>query len=187
MEKETIVQFVCFVTDHDLNRFGPEWENYAKRFINKRVEPLLQQQIGEAKTKFRYISKHEWPNSDFQFKFMNERRSEHFTEQSVKVVQAGGYKPLQEEKRGTSEVDDNKLIAFISPDETDIDSYRRLPLFRHLNIYQAYYENCTYGYVMEFFVSETDTNEFLVHLKQKAVLESGLYKECLVPHIKALI
>ena len=183
MKKDTIVQFVCFVTDHDLDAFGTEWENYAKKFIHKKTEPLLQQQAGETKNKFRYVSKHEWPTSDFQFKFMNERRSEHFPDHSVKVVQAGGYIPLQQENRYPEEADNIKLIAFISHDETDIESYRRLPLFHHLNIYQAYYENCTYGYVMEFFVPEKDSDELLLLLKQRTVLETGLYKECLVPHI----
>ena len=182
MKKNSIVQFVCFVTDHTLEIFGPEWEYFAKRFMNNNTEQILQQQLGESKNKFQFISQHEWPNSDFQFKFMKERRSEHFPVHTVRVMQAGGYIPLQQEKRKNKETGDIKLLAFVSHDESDIKFYRGLTLYSQLNIYQAYYESCTYGYVMEFFVPKADANELLLLLKQRTHVETGLYKECLVPH-----
>src|SRR6185503_12146046 len=114
MKKDTIFQFVCFITNLGLDEFAPKWEQYAKRLNIKKAEPSLQQQVPGTKSRFRYISRHEWPNQDFQFSFMDERKSEHFPEHNVKVVQTGGYVSLHVEKRISPEDDDLKLIAFIS-------------------------------------------------------------------------
>ncbi len=183
MIKDTIVQFVCFVTNLKLDEFAPKWERYAEKLIHKKSEPVLQQHAAETKTKFRYVSQHEWPDRDFHFIFTNEKRSEHFPEHNVRVLQAGGYIPLHLKKRNSEKDGDIKLIAFISHDENDLDFYRQLPLYRHLNIHQAYYESCTYGYVLEFFVPEDAADELLLQLKQRSGVEAGIYKECLVPHV----
>jgi hypothetical protein len=182
MKKNTITQFVCFVTDLKPDEFMPKWERYAKRLMVGSSEKSLQQQ-GERKNKFRYISQHVWPDQDFRFTFMNERQSEHFPEHNVKVVQAGGYTPLDGEYEHDEENGDHKLIAFVSHDETDLDFYRNLSLYHSLNIYQAYYESCLYGYVLEFIVSETDINELALVLKQRPGVEIGIYKDCLVPSL----
>lgn len=182
MIKDTIVQFVCFVTNLELDEFAPKWEEYAKKLISKKQEQNLQQQVTETKNKYRYLSQHVWPDRDFQFTFMNERKSEHFPEHNVRVVQIGGYILQQQKKRILEDDGDSKLIAFISHNENDIDFYRQLPLYRRLNIYQAFYESCTYGYVLEFFAPEKDAEELLLQLKQRPGVEAGIYKECLVPH-----
>lgn len=182
MKKDTIVQFVCFATNLNLDAFAPNWERYAKRLMNNKVEPVLQQ-AAAAKNKFRYISQHEWPDRDFRFTFMNERKSEHFPEQNVKVVQIGGYISLQGSRRKPEQDSDVKLIAFISHDENDIDFYRQLPLYHVLHIHQAYYESCSYGYVLEFFVPENKADEVLLELKQRSGVEAALYKECFVEQL----
>jgi hypothetical protein len=182
MIKDTIVQFVCFITKLDLDEFAPKWERYAKRLMDKKNEPVLQQQLAGIKTKFQYVSQHEWPNRDFDFTFMNEKKSEHFPEHNVRVIQAGGYIPLQLQRRHLGDKGDIKIIAFIGHDETNIDFYQKLTLYRHLNIHQAYYESCSYGYVLEFFVPENNADELLQQLKQRPGVDSGVYKECLVPH-----
>lgn len=183
MKKDTIIQFICFTTNLELDAFVPNWESFAKRLKNKTAEPSLLQQVPEIKTKFRYVSQHESPDGDFNFRFINDRKSEHFLEQQVRIVQIGGYIPLQFKKRNDSDDSNARLIAFISHNETDIDFFRQLPITGHLNIYQAYYESCSYGYVMEFFVPETDAEELLLQLKQRLTVEAGVYKEALVPHI----
>ncbi len=183
MIKDAIVQYVCFVTNLGVEEFTPKWEQYAKRLMNKKHDPSLLQQVTDSKNKFKYISQHEWPDRDFNFTFMNERKSEHFPEHNVRVVQIGGYTSQQSNKRSLPEDGDSTVIAFISHQETDIDFYRRLPLYRHLNINQAFYESCTYGYVLEFFSTEKDSEELLLLLKQRPGVETGIYKECLVPHI----
>lgn len=182
MKKDTISQFVCFITNLEFDEFVSKWEPYAKRFINKYVETTLQQQF-ETKGRFKYISQHEWPQEDFQFAFMEGRKgSEHFPEHNVKVVQAGGYTLIQNECRH-NEINENvKIMAFISHRENDIGFYKQLSLYRHLNIYQAYYESCTYAYIMEFFAEETQVAELTQQLKTRAGIEIAIYRECLVPH-----
>jgi hypothetical protein len=182
MKKDTIVQFVGFVTTLNLEAFAPLWERYAKRLMTKKNDTSLQQLGPETKNKFRFISQHEWPDKDLQFSFMNEKKSEHFPEGNVKVVQTGGYIALQVESAHGEEEGANKLVAFISHNENDIDFYRDLTLYSHLNIYQAYYESCSHGYVMEFFVPEADTAELVKQLKQRPGIEMGVYHESLVPH-----
>lgn len=183
MKKDTIVQFVGFITNLDLDEFAPKWEGYAQKLMNKKVQPVLQHQVAGAKSKFQYISRHEWSDSDFHFSFMNEKLSEYFPENNVKVIQTGGYIPLQTEKKNTDDDGNIRLVAFISHNETDLTFYRSLPFYSYLNIHEAYYESCLYGYVMEFFVGETDADGLQLQLKQRPGVETGIYRECLVPQV----
>jgi hypothetical protein len=185
MKKDSIFQFVCFITNLGQDEFLPKWEHYAKRFMNKKTEPALhqQQQVNGIKNRYQYISQHEWPDQDFQFSFMDERRSEHFPEHNVKVVQTGGYVRNLSEKREPEEDGDVKLISFIGHNENDIDFYRRLSHYHLLNIYQAFYESCSYGYVLEYFVPEKNAEELMQQIKQRPGTETGIYRACLVPHI----
>ena len=183
MINDTIVQFVCFVTNLEREEFTKEWERYAKRLKGKNCELTLHQQTPDSKNRYRYVSRHEWPDRDFNFSFMNEKKSEHFPEHIVKVVQIGGYKPLQAQTAHPFQKGDINLIAFISHNENDIDFYKKLPLFRHLDIHQAYYENSSYGYVLQYTVPAKDADELMQILKQRPGVESGIYKECLVPNL----
>ncbi|MEP7371903.1 MAG: hypothetical protein ABI675_00855 [Chitinophagaceae bacterium] len=180
MKKDTLVQFVCFITDLDFSEFITKWEFYADQFINTHPQMTLQEKF-ESKSKFKYVSQHECPDRDFEFAFMKGRNSGHFPEHKAKVIQAGGYMPLQLESPQKKEKGIVKLMAFISHDENDISFYSQLPLYRHLNIYQAWYESCLYAYVMEFFVEESHAAELLSQLKTRESAESGLYKECNMP------
>ena len=115
---------------------------------------------------------------------MNDRKSEHFPEHNVKVVQIGGYTLLGTERRKLIDKSDPaKLIAFISHEEYDLDFYRNLSLYSKLNIYQPYYESCLYGYVMEFFVPEINADDLAKQLKERKGVELGNYKECMMVHL----
>lgn len=183
MKKDTIVQFVGFITNLDPDAFAPKWEGYAQKLMNKKHELVLQQQVSDAKSKFKYLCRHEWKESDFHFSFMNEKLSEYFPENNVKVIQAGGYIPLQPAKINTGDDSCISLVAFISHNDNDVAFYRSLPFYRYLNIHQAYYESCLYGYVMEFYVDEKNAGELLMQLKQRPGVETGIYRECLVPQV----
>jgi hypothetical protein len=182
MKKDTIIQFVGFITNLGFDQFVTKWEQYARRLINGHEESTLLQEA-ETKSKFRYVSQHEWPDQDFKFNFMNANRSEHFPEHNVKVVQVGGYTPLQMECSHGEEGNNAKLIAFISHDEMEIDFYRKVPSYKFLNIYQSYYESCTYGYVLEYFIPHTAAAELLDLLKRRSGVEIVRFKECLVPQV----
>lgn len=182
MRKDTIIQFVCFITNLEPDDFTPKWESYAKASTSDRSEPVLHQLVTETKKKFRYISQHEKSGADFLFNFMKERQSIHFPEHNVRVIHAGGYIPVQVKRKSNEGNNGVKLIAFVGHNETDVDFYRQLPLYRHLDIYQAYYENCTYGYVMEFFVAESNVAELELLLSQRTGIQTGVYKESLLSH-----
>ena len=183
MIKDTIVQFVCFITNLELDEFAPEWERYAQKLLIKKVEPALLQQVAVTKNKFRYISKHEWPERDFNFSFINDRPSKYFPENKVRIVQAGGYIPLQGKRKSPGNDSDIKLFALVSHNENDMDFFHKLPFYSNLNIHQAFYESCSYGYILEFSVPEIHSDELLSQLNHRSGVEAGLYRECFVPHL----
>ena len=180
MKKDTIIQFVGFETNLGLDEFIIQWEQYAKNFSSKNVEVTLHHQAG-TKNRFAYISQHVWPETDFQFTFMKGRHSNHFPESHVKVIQAGGYAPLQIECIHDTDTDDVKLMLFINKAETDISVFKALKPYRCLNIYEAYYESSLYTYILEFFVEETQAPELIKQIQLHIVNpQIGTYKECLV-------
>jgi hypothetical protein len=182
MKKDSIVHFVCFVTDLNFEEFHVKWEQYARKFVTAK-EVMILQQSGETKSRYKYVSKHVSQNEDFKFTFMKGRLSEHFPEQKVKVVEAGGYKPVQIECEQNDEPGDVRVLAFTSHNETDTSFFSELSMYQHLNIYQAYYESCTYGYILEFFVSATNAPDLLLQLKARPGIEVATYQERLVPHV----
>jgi hypothetical protein len=180
MKKDTIVQFVCFETAIGMDEFIPEWEQYAKQFLSKKIEVTLQQRIVSA-NRFKYLSQHKWSQDDFQFLFMKGRHSEYFPERRVKVIQAGGYTPLQIECVHDNEINAVKIFVLINDATSDIEHYKKFEDYHYLNIYQAYYESSMYAYILEFFVDEASAETFMLQLKAKVQgVEAGIYKECLV-------
>jgi len=180
MKEDTIVQFECFETTIEPDEFVLRWEHYAKRLASKDIEVTLQQQTG-IKNRFKYVSQHKWPQDNFRFVFMKGRYSENFPECNVKVIQAGGYAPVQIECIHDTDADDVKIMLFTSRAETDISFYKQLSSYRYLNIYQAYYESSLYAYILEFFVEQIHARELIRQIKtQTADTEIGMYKECLV-------
>jgi len=180
MKKDTIFQFVGFVTNLDFEEFVAKWEPFAKRFMHKHVETTLQE-LDQKKGKFNYISQHQWSHEDFQFEFMEGKKgSEHFPEHNVKLLQAGGYTALQIQSNHKNINDLVKVIAFINHSENDIDFYKKSPSYRYLNIYEAYYESCSYAYIMEFFVEKAQVEELMLQLKTRPGIEVAVYKECMV-------
>jgi hypothetical protein len=180
MRQDTIVQFVCFETSVEFDEFAPRWEYYAKRFASKEVEVTLHGQAN-LKNRFKYVSQQKCPEDNFQFAFMKGRNSENFPDCNVKVFQAGGYIPVQMECMHDTDTHDVKVMFFINGSESDISLYKQLPFYRFLNIYEAYYESCSYQYILEFFVEESNARDLMRQIKLRTSdAEIGLYKECLV-------
>jgi hypothetical protein len=183
MKKDTIFQFVCFDTPLGINEFLPQWESFAEKFLGNRASTISLHQQEADKNKFRYVSKNEWPSDDFQFVFQKAKVSDKFSAGQVRVLQAGGYSPLQiehEKKAGKGEV---KILAFVNDTRTDLKFYRELKTYHYLNIYEAYYENSQFSYVLEFFVKEADAPGIVDQLKkQSQQIEALLYRECMPQH-----
>jgi hypothetical protein len=182
MKKNTLVQFVCFATSLELDDFVPRWEHYAKKLAPKKSATFLHQLASGFRGKYHYVSLHEWPDSDTRFSFTNEKRSLLFPESNVRTVQAGGYQLVDIHKKNTTDETDTKLIAFISHEENDINFYTNLPQYNSLHLYQAYYENCAYGYIAVFYVNIADRDQLLLLLKQRVGAETAVYEDCLLAH-----
>ena len=178
MKNNTIIQFVGFITNLEPGEFVPKWVYHAKSLIDKQAEPLLLQQVATTKSRFRYLSQHSWHDSDIYFSFMKGRLSEHFPEHNARVIQVGGYQPIQMGRKQRKTDDDVKLVACLHHGETDLDFYRGLPLYTNLNIYEAYYESCAYGFILEFSIATEDAEYLEQQIKQKSNAETGIYKEC---------
>ena len=72
------------------------------------------------------------------------------------------------------------LYLFFKP-ETDLGIFRQFSVHGKLNIYEAYYENCDFAYILEFFVKNEYAGDVLQQLKiLTSFEEAGIYKECLV-------
>src|SRR5215212_525009 len=181
MKKNSIVQFVCFQTDLSLDTFIQSWEQYAKS-LGKDVDVLLHKQQS-GKKKFKYVSRHTSSQDDFRFVFVKGKKPEHFVDYSVRVIQAGGYIPLQIESVRDASVKESKVLVFLT-NEPDLKAFKNIGSYENLNIYQAYFESSAYSYIFEFFVGDKQLDSFLEELKPLCNEdEIGVYKECILQEI----
>jgi hypothetical protein len=172
-----IVQFVCFITGLEIVDFVPEWESFAGDMEHVKIATALLQKQPESPGKYRYISLHPCQQDDTQFSFIKQRISKYFHNHDVKVIHAGGYIPVQMKRTSKAAKGEVKLIVCLSHQDGDIEFYKSLPLYNDLNIYQAYYESCTYGFILEFFVGEKTVGELELKVKRRPDTERGIYKE----------
>jgi hypothetical protein len=177
MKEETIVQFVVFETALDSEEFIVRWERY-KHSINNQRDITLQQHVQE-NGKFKYVSQHKCSSGDFQFVLNKERRVSKMPETEVRKKLAGGYSAMQLECVHETKKDESKIIVFVQDPQTDLDSFRQFCVHGKLNIYEAYYENCQFAYILEFFVKNEYASDVLQQLKIfTSFAEAGIYKEC---------
>jgi hypothetical protein len=182
MRKDMLFQFVCFETGIDSGEFIQEWEQLMSGIRTKgsRTDMLYK---AITKTKFNYISQHQWPQDDFQFIFKKDRRrAERFRESRIRVVQAGGYIPLRIGAKSNGEDEDLvKILAFSTKPESSVSLFVQLKPYSYLNIYQAYYESSSYSYIFEYFAPEQEAILLQQELKSRFPdIETAAYKECLV-------
>lgn len=177
MRADKIVQFVCFDTTLGSEQFIKRWEQYS-RSVNSDLDVTLQQ--SEKNGVFRYVAQHRCAAGELTFVFTKEGRSSRTPQVEIKARQAGGYTILQEERMNDAHLNESKIFAFIINPQTDLSIYRKLTANSKLNIYEAYYENCSYAYILEFFVKNKYVAELLEQLKQYDIPEIGIYKECVL-------
>lgn len=176
MKEKTIVQFVVFETTLDTKAFFMQWEQY-KQLMDRDWDVTLQQNILK-NGKFKYISQHKSSSAEFQFVFKKERRAPQFQEAEVRKKLAGGYSFLQLESVGEMKADESKIFVFIEDPVTDLDSFRHFSVHGRLNIYEAYFENCQFTYILEFFVKNEYASDVLQQLKiLTSFADAGIYKE----------
>lgn len=179
MKKEKIVQFVCFETPVTTDVFISQWELYND--MVKVKQKVILQQESENKCKYQFVSQHSYSPDETQFIFKKNRRSSHVLEVEMRVKEIGGYSPLQIECNRDSDDEESKILLFLNCFENELDDYRSLPDYTHLNIYQAYYESCTYTFILEYFVNDANTEQLFEMMKTKKLSgDIGVYKECLL-------
>jgi len=174
MRQDKIVQFVCFETTLDNDQFIAQWEQFTKP-ANITQEVTLQQ--SEKNGLFRYIAQYRCTVGEFGFVFSKARRSPHTPATSIRVDQMGGYSILQFQRTSDVKSDESKVFAFLINSEGDLNIYNKICPSAKLNIYEAYYENCHYTHILEFFVKNEFAEELVHQLKQYDVTEIRIYKE----------
>ena len=87
---------------------------------------------------------------------------------------------MQVERMNDAWADESKIFAFLIYPQTDLNIYRQLHAHSKLNIYEAYYENCIYAYILEFFVKNKYAPELMEQLRRHAAAEIAVYKECIL-------
>lgn len=176
MREEKIVQFVCFETILNSEQFINKWEQYS-RSDNSNADVTLQQ--SEKKGVYHYIAQHRYKIGEFQFVFTKGKRSSRIPEVGIKEKQAGGYSVLQAGKITDAQNDESKIFIFLVSPQADLLLYKNLNGHSKLNIYEAYYENCQYAYILEFFVK----NKYLAELTDQLKFNEGevdVYRECIL-------
>lgn len=177
MGEDVIVHFVLFETILDSDQFISKWQEYTRSVKNNR-HVTMQQSVKE--NGFGYIVQHRHKEGGIQFVFEKARRSSRIRQVEIITRLAGGYSILQAKKNDDCDEDECKVFAFISEPSADLEVYKQLSEKGQLNIYQAYYENCRYAYVFEFFIKNEYAAELLESLKQLHTADSGIYKECVM-------
>ncbi len=177
MSVTSIVQFVSFETVLDREKFIPQWELF-NRSSKKVLSVTLQQ--SEKKGGFHYMAQHRYAEGEFQFIFEKKAKSSRTPEVEIKARQAGGYGILQLERTIDTYEDENKVFVFLTDPQSDLQPYRDLSVKRNLNIYEAFYENCMYAYILEYFITHKNETNFLEQLKLQPLNKFEVYKECML-------
>lgn len=179
MNKNDIVQFVCFDTEMETDAFFSLMNNYLRR---NKVPTTV---IHEAQNgRFKYISRHFASKNDFHFVFSKAKYNDSSAKPNLKIIQAGGYCILQQNHQPDADTGLVTVMVFLQQGTTDITAFYGMGNYKYLNIYEAYYENCLYPYILEFFTGEYHADELLKELKlQPEFAYAGIYKECLTQEV----
>ncbi len=165
---------MCFETTLGKEQFIKRWEEYSSS-ADSDLEVKMQQ--SEKDGVFSYIAQHYCPAGELKFAFAKAGRSSRVPQVQIKIRQAGGYSILQSERKNDVQSNEIKIFAFISDPQTDLNIYKKLSTEAKLNIYSAYYENCKYAFIFEFFIKNKHVVKLVEQLKSLDVAETGVYKE----------
>jgi hypothetical protein len=172
MIKNKDAQFVHFETELDSDQFVKRWKQYT-RSLNTDVKVVLQQS-GKPGA-YQYIAQHFIEGAELQFIFSREEPRSKVARARIKTSQAGGYHLT---KKGNHDAGSKtKVFAFIKNPAADMHMYTGLSAYSKPNIWEAYYQNCSFAYILEYFISHHYAEELLDQLKEHKVDESGIYKE----------
>lgn len=178
MKPNTKVQFVLFETVLSAEPFMQRWKDYT-RSSKSDADVTLQQ--SDRNGAFRYIAQHRFGSEEVQFVFTKEKRSSRIAQELIQSNIAGGYSFLQAEHLNGSGANERKIFAFISDPATDLAVYKDLSREGKLNIYEPYYQNCKYAYILEYFIKSKQAEALVEQLKNLDTTDAAIYKECKIP------
>jgi hypothetical protein len=184
MKKDAIVQFVGYITTLPAEAFIELWKPFAKQLAQQAGDIMLQEAVEiKGRCKFNFVSRHEGSTAGLRAVFMKSKDHEQFPEHKVKMMQAGGYTfhPSPRDSQKNKSGQQMQVIAFLDHRETNLDFYKG-QLASLPDIFEAFYENCTYGNIVEYFIPEENAPALLEQLKTRIGSEAGLYKECMLVH-----
>lgn len=174
MRIDKIVHFVYFETLLNGDDFLTRWEHY-KRSANIDENVILQE--SKKGNVFSYLAQHRCNSYEFKFTFTKGAKLTRAKQAEIKTKQLGGYSVIQLENAGNAKRDDYKLFIFIDNSFADISVYKETLPFGKLNIYKAYFENCSYSYILEYFIKSKDIPAFQENLHQLNASPPAVYKE----------
>ena len=178
MTPNTKVQFVIFETALSAEPFMKRWKGYTRSAKSDTDVTLQQSGYNGA---YRYIAQHRFSNDDVQFVFTKEKRSSRVAQELIQSNIAGGYSILQAERLTDSGHNERKVFAFISDPATDLTVFKDLSRDGKLNIYEPYYQNCKYAYILEYFIKSKEAESLVEQLKNLDTSDAAIYQECKIP------
>jgi len=178
MTLNTKVQFILFDTILPAEAFVKRWKEYT-RSSNSDADVTLQQ--SDRNGAFRYIAQHRFAAEKVQFVFAKEKRSSRIPQESIRSEMAGGYSILQAERLSDTGPDQRKVFAFITDPATDLRLYKDLCRQGQLNIYEPYYQNCKYCFILEYFVKSKLAEGLVEQLKALQITDAAVYQQCKIP------
>ncbi len=174
MVTDALVQFVYFETSLDREHFAHQWEQFD--YHSDPCQEITLQQ-SEKKGVFRYLAQHRYNASNSTFTFKKATRSFRFPEVEIKAKPIGGYSITQLLRPNGARSGEVKVFVFLQQASRDLEAFQSLSDLHPFNIYEAYYENCQYAQVFEFFVKEKGLAACTEKLKVIGQGEIVAYKE----------
>jgi hypothetical protein len=169
-----IVQFVCFETTLDKGEFIKRWEEYQRSADSDANIRLMQCEKDQS---YRYLVQHTCTEGELRFVFSKANHSSRTRRAIVTARQAGGYMVLQSETTGRCTSSENRIFVFFTSPRIDLEACRQGARPGKLNIYEAYYENCSYAYILEIVVKSKDLSVVLEQVGQCNPAEIDVYRE----------
>lgn len=174
MSKNNKIQFVIFETSLDAEPFFERWKEY-KRSRNSDVDVTIQQ--SRYKKSFRYIAQHKISGDEIQFVFARGRSKTSGPQKSIRLNLAGGYTLLQSDRLNGAGANESKVIAFITDAQADLPVFKELAAGCKLNIYEPYYHNCKFEYILEYFIKKDKADVLVEQLQSLEAVDVAVYEE----------
>ena len=175
MTSNTKVQFVFFETILAAEPFMIRWKEYTRSQKSDADVTLQQSKHNGA---FRYIAQHRFASEEVQFVFTKEKRSSRVAQELIQSNIGGGYSILQAERLTDAGPNERKVFAFISNPATVLKVYKDLSKDGKLNIYEPYYQNCKFAYILEYFIKRNQAEGLVEQLKNLDSSDAAIYQEC---------